>query len=171
MWLASLTMCVSFFDWQDIQSRRITAEPKLLHLCHLNVPIWIPPVAFYLDSSVLICRKSYCIAWSSITYIQTTSHLIVKIYKNPDWEEIREKGMTCLKYKAFAAGASLEPDQVVHLVQFNSLTKVPSNSGGLIWTLMSPFFCPLLWVPQLTDSNPNLTLVLNPTLPEAASII
>ena len=24
--------------------------------------------------------------------------------------------MTCLKYKSFAAGASLEPDQVVHLL-------------------------------------------------------
>ena len=79
--------------------------------------------------------------------------------------------MTCLKYKSFAADTSLEPDQVVHLVQFNSLTTVPSNSGGLIWTLMSPFLCPLLWVPQLIDSNPTLTLVLNPTLPEAASII
>ena len=116
MWLASLTMCVSFFDWQDIQSRGITAEPKLLHLCHLNIPIWIPSVAFYLDYNILFCRKSYCIAWSSITYIQTISHLIVKMYKNTVWEEILEKGMTCLKYKSFAAGASLEPDQVVHLL-------------------------------------------------------
>ena len=170
MWLTSLTMCVSFFDWQDFQSRGVTAEPELLHICPLNLPIWIPPAALYLDSNVLVCRKSYSIAWSSITYIQTTSHLIVKMHKDRLWEEILEKGMTCLKYKSFAAGASLEPDQVVHLVQFNSLTRVPSNSGGLNWTLTSPFLCPLPWVPQLIDFNPTLTLVLNLTLPEAAPI-